>query len=155
MKLATLCYVRREDKTLMIHRVKRPNDMHQGKWNGLGGKLEAGETPEACAIREIREESGLEVDELNLRGVLTFPGFSNDEDWYVFVFTAQAKPGETVDPSEGFLEWVPNAKLLDLNLWEGDREFIPWLDHPKFFSGMFRYVDGDLVESTLTTYPPA
>lgn len=154
MKLATLCYVRRGDQTLMIHRVKRPDDMHQGKWNGLGGKLEPGETPEACAIREIREESGLEVHDLRMRGVLTFPGFAKDEDWYVFVFTAQAVAGELIDPPEGNLEWIPNDRLIDLNLWEGDRQFIPWLDQPSFFSGMFHYIAGQLVDSHVLFYPP-
>ena len=86
MKLATLCYVRHDNRTLMIHRIKKPNDMHQGKWNGLGGKLEAGETPEECAVREIYEESGLLAHSLLLKGFLTFPGFANEEDWYTFVF---------------------------------------------------------------------
>ena len=74
MKLATLCYVRHNNKTLMIHRIKKANDMHQGKWNGLGGKIESGETPEECARREIKEESGLTVTNLILKGFLTFPG---------------------------------------------------------------------------------
>lgn len=127
--------------------------MHQGKWNGLGGKLEPGETPEACALREIHEESGLEVHNLQMRGVLTFPGFAKDEDWYVFVFTAKAESGDVIDPPEGNLEWIPNDRLVDLPLWEGDRQFIPWLDQPTFFSGMFHYIDGKLVESKVNFYP--
>ena len=86
MKLATLCYIRKDHHTLMVHRIKKENDMHAGKWNGLGGKLEPGETPEACATREIWEESGLRVKNLILRGVITFPGFAADEDWYTFLF---------------------------------------------------------------------
>ena len=70
----------------MMHRIKKKNDMHQGKWNGLGGKFEPGETPEDCASREIYEESGLRVRNLELKGLLTFPGFANEEDWYAFVF---------------------------------------------------------------------
>ncbi len=86
MKVATLCYLRQAGATLMIHRIKKENDMHAGKWNGLGGKLEAGETPEECAIREIREESGLIVSNPLLKGFLTFPMFDGSDDWYAFVF---------------------------------------------------------------------
>ena len=86
MQLATLCYVRHQGKTLMLHPIKKENDMHAGKWNGLGGKMEAGETPEECAIREVREESGLIAEHLQLKGFLTFPMFDGKKDWYVFVF---------------------------------------------------------------------
>ena len=78
---ATLCYLRRDRYTLMLYRNKKPDDIHQGKWNGLGGKFEAGETPEECACREVREESGLIPDELVLKGVLTFPCFDGVNDW--------------------------------------------------------------------------
>lgn len=152
MKLATLCYVRRNGQTLMLHRIKKANDMHAGKWNGLGGKLEAGETPEECAIREIREESGLTVRNPRLRGVLTFPAFSNDEDWYACVFTATEFTGELIDSPEGVLAWVDDEKLLDLNLWEGDRIFLPWLTQDAFFSGKFEYVDGSLARHDVVFY---
>lgn len=82
MNLATLCYLRRDNQTLMIHRIKKPGDMHMGKWNGLGGKLESGESPEDCARREVEEESGLLVKKMWLKGFLSFPGFANDEDWF-------------------------------------------------------------------------
>ena len=75
LRLATLCYLRSGGKTLMLHRIKKENDMHAGKWNGLGGKLLPGETPEACAIREVQEESGLTMHNPVLRGIITFPGF--------------------------------------------------------------------------------
>ena len=153
MKLATLCYVRHEGRTLMVHRIKKQNDMHQGKWNGLGGKLEAGETPEECARREIREESGLSVRRLALKGFLTFPGFANDEDWYAFVFTAEEFTGELIDSPEGVLRWVNDAELFDLDLWDGDRMFIPWLDHPGFFSGKFVYKNGQFVDYDVVFYP--
>ncbi len=139
MKLATLCYVRRDGETLMVHRNKKANDMHLGKWNGLGGKLEAGETPEECAVREIYEESGLRVSNPLLKGFLTFPGFANDEDWYAFVFVVKEFSGELVESDEGDLEWIDNQHLLELNLWEGDRIFIPWLEQPGFFSARFTY----------------
>lgn len=136
----------------MIHRVKKENDMHAGKWNGLGGKFEAGENPEECASREIREESGLCAKNLNLKGFLTFPAFANEEDWYAFVFTVDQFEGRVIDSPEGHLEWIDNAKLLDLNLWEGDRIFLPWLEEPGFFSGKFVYEDGKLISNNVVFY---
>lgn len=152
MKLATLCYVRHGQQTLMVHRVKKANDMHQGKWNGLGGKLEPGESPEDCARREILEESGLEVKDLTWKGILTFPGFSNDEDWYAFVFVATVRDGALIESPEGDLRWIDNGKLLELNLWEGDQIFLPWLDRPGMFSGKFTYSDGRLVNHSVMFY---
>jgi 8-oxo-dGTP diphosphatase len=152
MKLATLCYLRKDRHTLMIHRIKKENDMHAGKWNGLGGKLEPGETPEECAVREIREESGLTVKSLQLRGIITFPGFANDEDWYTFLFVGDDFDGELIDSPEGVLRWVPDEELLDLHLWPGDRIFIPWLARREFFSGKFIYKDKQLVEHEVVFY---
>jgi 8-oxo-dGTP diphosphatase len=152
MKLATLCYVRNGEQTLMVHRVKKAQDMHLGKWNGLGGKLEPGETPEECARREIQEESGLEVKDLTWKGLLTFPGFANDEDWYAFVFVATVKNGPLIDSPEGDLKWVDQTELFGLNLWEGDLIFLPWLDRPGMFSGKFTYLDGRLVDHWVEFY---
>jgi 8-oxo-dGTP diphosphatase len=149
MKLATLCYTRRNGRTLMVHRVKKENDMHQGKWNGLGGKLEPGETPEECAIREIREEAGLQVTKLILKGFLTFPSFADDEDWYAFVFLARDFTGELIESPEGDLAWIDDSQLLKLELWEGDRIFLPWLERPGFFSGKFVYEEGRLVSHSV------
>jgi len=144
MKLATLCYVRSNGRTLMIHRIKKENDMHQGKWNGLGGKLEAGESPEECVIREVYEESGLRIREPRLRGVITFPAFDGFEDWYVFVFTAKKFTGRLTDSREGVLRWIPDEEVLSLPLWEGDRIFIPWLWQARCFSAKFVYQEGRL-----------
>ena len=110
MILATLCYVRDNDKTLMIHRVKNENDMHAGKWNGLGGKLEPGETPEACAIREIREESGLRVQNLIFKGIITFPAFDKNEDWYTFIYIIDRFEGELIDSPD--FNWRLNQYLI-------------------------------------------
>jgi 8-oxo-dGTP diphosphatase len=154
MKLATLCYIMTGEKTLMIHRIKKEDDMHQGKWNGLGGKLNPGETPEECAIREVYEESGLTIVGPILKGVLTFPKFAKDEDWYAFVFVANKFHGQLIDSNEGVLAWIENKQLLGLDLWEGDRIFIPWLAQPGFFSGKFVYQDGKLVEHSAVIYDP-
>jgi 8-oxo-dGTP diphosphatase len=153
MKLATLCYIRHHGKTLMVHRIKKENDIHMGKWNGLGGKLEPGETPEECAVREVFEESGLVVRQLCLKGLLTFPGFSNDEDWYAFVFVINEFEGQLVESPEGVLHWVDDEEILNLNLWEGDRFFLPWLDKPGFFSGKFTYLDNRLASHHIVSYP--
>jgi 8-oxo-dGTP diphosphatase len=152
MKLATLCYLRKNGRTLMIHRIKKENDMHQGKWNGLGGKLEPGETPEECARREIREESGLGATHMLLKGFLTFPAFDEIDDWYTFVFIVDGFEGELSDSAEGNLEWIDDSDLLNLPLWEGDRVFLPWLDQPGFFSGKFTYTAGRLVDHQVVVY---
>lgn len=146
MKLATLCYVMHDNKTLMLYRNKKENDYHQGKWNGLGGKFEQGETPEECAVREIREESGLIVKDPNLKGIITFPMFDGKDDWYVFIFTFSGYEGELIDSNEGDLSWIDDDKLTDLNLWEGDSKFIPWLYQDKFFSAKFVYEDGRYID---------
>jgi 8-oxo-dGTP diphosphatase len=127
-----------------MHRNKKPGDVHKGKWNGLGGKLDPGESPDECVVREIREESGLTLLDAKLRGVLTFPAFKPGEDWLVFVYTATRFEGELGECPEGDLEWVSGERLAALPLWEGDRIFLPWLEQERFFSGKFVYRDGRL-----------
>ena len=153
MMLGTLCYVRSSGRTLMLHRIKKERDMHQGKWNGLGGKVIPGESPEECVIREVQEESGLDIASPRLRGILTFPAFDGIEDWYVFVFIAEQFEGQLIDSPEGVLRWVPDSELLALELWEGDRVFLPWLDREDFFSGKFVYADGKLASHTVHFHP--
>lgn len=152
MKLATLCYLRKNGKTLMIHRTKKYNDIHLGKWNGLGGKLEPGESPEDCARREVEEESGLLVKKMWLKGILSFPVFADNEDWYAFVFVIPEFEGQLMESQEGRLQWIDDRDLLSLNLWEGDRIFLPWLDQPAFFSGKFVYKNGRLLEHSVNFY---
>jgi 8-oxo-dGTP diphosphatase len=136
--LATLCYIKRDGCTLMVHRTKKANDIHEGKWNGLGGKFEAGETPEGCVKREVQEETGLVIQNPHLHGLLMFPNFKGN-DWYVFVFTATEFSGELIDSPEGKLEWIPDDKLSELNLWESDHIFMSWIQDGKFFSAKFDY----------------
>lgn len=150
MKLATLCYVQHNGKTLMLYRNKKENDYHEGKWNGLGGKFEPGESPEECAIREVKEESGLIVKDPIMKGFITFPLFDLVEDWYVFVFVFKGFEGKLIDSPEGKLEWIQNDKLTDLNLWDGDKHFIPWLFEDKFFSAKFNYEDGHYIDHQVT-----
>ncbi len=154
MKLATLCYLidKKEDKTLMIHRVKKEHDYHEGKWNGLGGKFEAGESPEECAVREVKEECGYTMIKPRLRGFITFPEFDGVEDWYVFIFTSDNFEGDMSDSPEGNLEWIPNNELSSLNLWDGDKIFLKWLYRDKFFSAKFNYKDGKYVDHQVNFY---
>lgn len=151
--LATLVYVRKGEKTLMLHRVKKKNDYHQGKWNGLGGKFEPGETPEACAIREVREESGLTIINPILHGHIVFPVFDGKNDWYVYLFTAPQWTGDLLEnPPEGHLAWLTQAEIAGIPLWEGDRIFLPWLGEPGFFSAIFNYEDKRLKNYSVNWY---
>ncbi len=154
MKLATLCYVHDKEKscTLMLHRIKKANDVHEGKWNGLGGKLEPGESPEECVIREVKEESGLTIISPTLKGFITFPMFDSVDDWYVFVFTAENYSGVIMDSDEGVLEWIPNKKITELNLWDGDKIFMNWLNESKFFSAKFNYLNKSLNDYSCVFY---
>ncbi|MBS0616908.1 MAG: 8-oxo-dGTP diphosphatase [Spirochaetes bacterium] len=153
MILATLCYVRSGGKTLMMHRNKRSDDVHLGKYNGLGGKFEPGESPEECVVREVFEESGLQIIP-ELRGVMTFPQFSKGRDWYCFLYTAHSFRGEVKkECPEGDLVWVDDDKLLDLPLWPGDKIFLGWFQQPHFFSAKFNYENGNLIGHTVQFYP--
>jgi len=127
--LATLAYLLSPDRrqVLLIHRNRRRDDPHYGKYNGLGGKLDPGEDVVSGVRREIREEAGLECDDIVLRGTINWPGFGkHGEDWFGFVFRIDRWHGEPrSENAEGTLEWVNVGRLLDLPLWEGDRYFVP------------------------------
>ena len=146
--LATLGYVLSPDgrRVLLIHRNRRPNDAHLGKYNGLGGKLDAGEDVVACLRREIREESGLECEQLLLKGTISWPGFGKGgEDWFGFIFRVDRFSGEPFrENAEGTLEWVEVERVLQLPLWEGDRLFLPLVfgEEQRQFHGVMPYRDG-------------
>jgi 8-oxo-dGTP diphosphatase len=151
---AVLVYARAGDRVLMVHRnaPDRPGDYHAGKWNGLGGKLEADESPLEAAQRELLEESGLVLPESAFRalGTLQFPLFKpqRGEDWLVWVFAADA-PGAAWDGRkagpEGDLHWVPAAELETLNLWAGDRHFIGHVVAGRPFVGTIWYRGAEAV----------
>jgi 8-oxo-dGTP diphosphatase len=148
--LATLAYIVSSDgeETLLIHRNNRPGDHHLGKYNGLGGKLEADEDIIAGLRREIREEAGLEIDEIQLRGTISWPGFGkHGEDWFGFIFRIDRFSGDPHPKNEeGSLAWVPVSRLLklELPLWEGDRYFLPLVfgDDSHQFHGVMPYKNG-------------
>lgn len=152
MKLATLCYLKKDGKTLMLHRIKKSGDMHLGKWNGLGGKFLPGESPEECARREILEESGFTVEKLVLKGFIIFPMFDGKDDWNVFLFTGENISGCQIESPEGRLEWIEDSELLNLPLWDGDKIFLKWLEQNKFFSAKFVYENGRLKDHSVFFY---
>ena len=153
VKLATICYIDNGKEFLLLHRNKKPNDVHAGQWIGVGGKLEKGETPQECAVREILEETGLRVNKPILKGIITFPDFTPDNDWYTYVFKATEFEGELIDCDEGTLEWVPYEEILSKSTWEGDYTFLSWiLEDKPFFSAKFSYKGEKLVESHVDFY---
>ncbi|MBJ8325970.1 NUDIX hydrolase [Streptococcus pacificus] len=154
VKLATICYIDNGKELLLLHRNKKENDVHEGKWISVGGKIEQGESPEECAKREIFEETGLTVTKMAFKGVITFPNFTPKEDWYTYVFKVTGFEGNLLKESpEGTLEWVAYEDVLNKPTWEGDYEMLKWIleDYP-FFSAKFSYVDKQLVDKEVTFY---
>ncbi len=142
---ATLIYLMDGEQVLMLERVKKKGDIHIGKWNGLGGKVEIGESIKSCAIRELKEESGLTAEYFDFAGHITFPEFDKQgNDWSVFIFRAYGPQGELTDCDEGRLAWKQKDEILSLNLWEGDKYFLPHVLSNKTFFGEFCYESGQL-----------
>lgn len=145
--MATLCYVTDGKRVLMLYRNKKENDIHKGKYNGLGGKIEPGETPYECVIREVKEESGLTIEKPVLKGILIFPEFDGENSWNVFVYLAERFKGKVKHSSEGELIWIDIKNILKLNLWDGDRYFIKYVFKKNvFFYGVFYYKKGRLIK---------
>ncbi|MCC8140675.1 MAG: 8-oxo-dGTP diphosphatase [Lachnospiraceae bacterium] len=148
--LTTLCYIERDGRYLMLHRVKKEHDVNEGKWIGVGGHFEEGESPEECLLREVREETGLTLVSWRFRGIVTFTA-DNAPTEYMCLYTADAFVGElAADCAEGVLRWVPKEEVPTLPLWEGDRVFLELLtrDEP-FFSLKLRYENDRLTECVL------
>lgn len=147
----TLCYLENDkDEYLMLHRVKKKNDINHDKWIGVGGKFEANESPEECLLREVREETGLTLTDYRFRGVITFVA-ENYETEYIYLYTATAWSGELTDCDEGDLEWVPKSRIQDLPIWEGDRVFFKLIEDPNspVFSLKMEYVGDHMVRAAL------
>ena len=133
-------------ETLLVHRIARAGDQHFGKYNGLGGKMKAGEDVFTCMAREIREESGLECAAMELRGTINWTGFGpHGEDWLGFIFLIREYEGEPqYKNEEGDLLWHPVDRLLELPMWEGDKYFLPLVfdGDPRPFHGYMPYAGG-------------
>lgn len=168
--LTTLCYIETKDSYLMLHRTKKKQDVNQDKWIGVGGHFEAGESPEECLLREVKEETGFTLTSFQFRGIVTFtyqkPGIALD-DWkrdgrwicqdavqadmeYMCLYTADAYKGVMTDCAEGELVWIPKKEVLSLPIWEGDRIFLHLLaeKHP-FFSLKLDYIGEHLERAVL------
>ena len=143
---ATLIYLENEaGEYLMLHRVKKKNDINHDKWIGVGGGFEHGESPEECALRETLEETGLTLTDYRLRGIVTFD-CEGQETLYMYLFTASAWTGELSECSEGDLEWVPKEKVYSLPIWEGDKIFFRLLEEGRpFFSLKLSYDAQDVL----------
>lgn len=155
MKLSTICYIDNGSQLLLLHRNKKENDIHQGKWVSVGGKFEIGETPEECAKREIYEETGLIAEKMELCGFITFPNFTQDgQDWYSFVYRVTEFSGDLIENCpEGTLEWVNYEDVMNKPTWEGDYIFLQWiLDRRPYFSAKFTYVTNQLIEQSVEFY---
>jgi len=152
MKNTTLCYIETDDAYLMLHRVKKVNDENHDKWIGVGGKFEAGESPEDCLLREVKEETGLTLTDYRYRGLVTFVS----DEWgteYMHLFTAIGFEGEIKTCDEGELVWVPKSEIEELNIWEGDKIFFRLLlKSDKFFSLKLTYKGDALVRSEVREY---
>lgn len=143
----TLCYIEKDDCYLMLLRNKKKKDFNKGKWIGVGGHVEAGETIDECLLREVTEETGLTLKSYKLRGVIDF--YSDIyEDEIMNLYTANEFEGELFDEcNEGTLKWIPKSEILDLNLWEGDKHFLKkLLDDEDFFKMELRYEGDKLVQ---------
>ena len=154
MRNTSLCYIESDGRYLMLHRVKKELDENRDKWIGVGGKFEEGESPEDCALREVREETGLTLLSWRYRGIVTFVS----DEWgteYMHLFTSEDFSGTLRDDcAEGTLEWIEKPRLLSLPIWEGDKIFLRLLDTDEpFFSLKLCYVGDRLVEAVLNGKP--
>ena len=149
MRSTSLVHLEKDGCYLMLHRVRKDNDENRDKWVGIGGKFEPGESPEDCAVREVREETGLTMRSWSYRGIVTFVS----DEWgteYMHLFHSTDFSGELRDCDEGELEWVDKERLLTLPIWEGDRIFLCLLDTDvPFFSLKLCYTGDRLTRAVL------
>ena len=147
--LSTLCHIIKDDCYLMMHRVKKENDINKDKWIGVGGKFEYGESPEECLLREVKEETGLTLLNYKFRGIVTFC-YGKDVVEYMHLFDADEFEGELTDCDEGELVWVPIKEVCDLPIWEGDKIFFKLLaENADFFSLKLVYDTDDTLKEAV------
>ncbi len=144
----TLCYISRGSEYLMLHRVKKQNDVNRDKWIGIGGKFEPDESPDECLLREAKEETGLTLTSWRYRGIVTFVNTVCESE-YMHLFTADDYEGKLKQCDEGVLEWIDRKRLYDLTLWEGDRIFLKLLETDEPFFSLKLCYDGDELKSAV------
>ncbi len=148
----TLCYIEKDEKYLMLHRVKKENDISRDKWLGIGGKFEDKESPEECLDREVFEETGLKLKSKRYRGIVTFVSDEYGTE-FMHLFTSDDFEGSIKECSEGELVWIDKKKIYDLELWEGDKIFFRLLEEDGgFFSLKFHYRGDRLIEHEICRY---
>ncbi len=147
--ITTLCYLEKDSKYLMLHRTKKEIDINKGKWLGVGGKIENGETPEQCLKREVMEETGYELKSYDFKGIVVF-NYNEEEPLFMYLYTSSDFCGVQKECSEGELKWIDKNEILNLNLWEGDKIFLELLfrDSPFFYLSL-DYEDDNLTGSKL------
>jgi len=153
MKLTTLCYLEQDDQYLMLHRIRKKNDVNKDKWIGIGGKFEFGESPEDCLLREAKEETGYTLTDYRLRGIVTFL-YNDEEAEYMFLYTADGFEGEPMLCDEGTLEWVKKSEIDSLNLWVGDKIFFKLMDEDSAFFSLKLQYRGDSLEAAVLDGTP-
>lgn len=145
----TLCYIQKNEKYLMLHRIKKQNDINKDKWIGIGGKFEEGESPEECALREVKEETGLTLKSYEYRGIVTFVSDNNFTE-FMHIFWSDDFEGNLIDCDEGKLEWIEKSKLNDFEHWKGDEIFLDLINKKvPFFSLKLVYKSGILLKAIL------
>ena len=153
MQNTTLCYLEKDGKYLMLHRIKEKNDINEGKWLGVGGHFEEGESPYDCAIREVFEETGLVLASANYRAVVTFASDAYESE-QMHLFTSDAFLGELIECPEGELCWIDKNEVLSLPMWEGDAVFLKLLlEKDEFFSLKLTYHGDTLTGAILDGVP--
>lgn len=152
MRNTTLCYIEQDGKYLMLHRVKKKDDINHDKWIGVGGKFEALESPEDCLLREVYEETGLTLTQYRYRGIVTFA--SGQDPQLMHLFTASGFTGTLRACDEGNLEWVDKKALLSLPMWEGDKYFLRLLDQNAPFFSLKLVYDGDCLTQAVLNGKP-
>jgi 8-oxo-dGTP diphosphatase len=153
-QLTTLCYIEKDEKYLMMHRIKKKNDVNKDKWIGIGGHFEEGESPEECLLREVKEETGLTLERYEFRGIVTFkytePDSKTQLTEYMCLYTSDLFSGKMTSCDEGDLQWVEKEQIFDLPIWEGDKIFFRLLnDGHSFFSLKLDYYGEELREAVL------
>ncbi len=144
--LSTLCYIEKDNAYLMLHRTLKKEDINKDKWIGVGGHFEAGESPEECLLREVKEETGYTLTSYKYRGIVTFVYGENVTE-YMSLFTADAFWGEEIPCNEGELKWINKQEIGKLNLWEGDKIFFRLLDENQaFFSLKLVYNEQNILQ---------